>query len=171
MCISTNYINSISVFHNYLQIADHAIRTETFFSRLDIPIWVYSVFLSFHNRYVEAQSENAALENKLTKLQEAQSENIVLENKLTKLKADQALWQDIFVKNTELENDLKKEKDWRSQLQASKESADDNVSQLSKELLFYKKVADVSSANLANKKKTRMQRIYIWNPFVTWFSI
>ena len=51
-----------------------------------------------------------------------------------------------------LENDLKKEKDWRSQLQASKESADDNVSQLSKELLFYKKVADVSSANLAYKK-------------------
>ena len=86
-------------------------------------------------------------------MQEAQSENIVLENKLTKLKADQALWQDIFVKNTELENDLKKEKDWRSQLQASKESVDDNVSQLSKELLFYKKVADVSSFNLANKKK------------------
>ena len=113
---------------------------------------LFSIFL-FHNRYVEAQSENAALENKLTKLQEAQSENIVLENKLTKLKADQALWQDIFVKNTELENDLKKEKDWRSQLQASKESVDDNVSQLSKELLFYKKVADVSSANLANKKK------------------
>ena len=102
---------------------------------------------------MEAQSENAALENKLTKLQEAQSENIVLENKLTKLKADQALWQDIFVKNTELENDLKKEKDWRSQLQASKESADDNVSQLSKELLFYKKVADVSSAKMVNKKK------------------
>ena len=111
------------------------------------------VFLPFHTRYVEAQSENAALENKLTKLQEAQSENIVLENKLTKLKADQALWQDIFVKNTELENDLKKEKDWRSQLQASKESADDNVSQLSKELLFYKKVADVSAANMVNKKK------------------
>ena len=141
------------IFHNYLQIADHAIRTETFFSRLDIPIWVYSVFLPFHNRYVEAQSENAALENKLTKLREAQSENIVLESKLTKLKADQALWQDIFVKNTELENDLKKEKDWRSQLQASKESVDDNVSQLSKELLFYKKVADVSAANMVNKKK------------------
>ena len=103
---------------------------------------------------MEAQSEKAALENKLTKLQEAKSENIVLENKLTKLKADQALWQDIFVKNTELENDLKKEKDWRSQLQASKESVDDNVSQLSKELLFYKKVADVSSANMGIKKKT-----------------
>ena len=145
-----------------------SIRIQDLFSRLDFPIWFYSVFLRFHNRYVEAQSENAALDSKLTKLQEAKSENIVLENKLTKLKADQALWQDIFVKNTELENDLKKEKDWRSQLQASKESADDNVSQLSKELLFYKKVADVSSANMGIKKKTTRDCYY---PFVTWFSI
>ena len=67
-----------------------------------------------------------------------------MENKLTKLQADQALWQDIFLKNAELENDLKKEKEWRIQLQASTETVKENFSQLSKDLSFYKKVAHVS---------------------------
>ena len=67
-----------------------------------------------------------------------------MENKLSKLQADQALWQDIFLKNAELENELKKEKEWRVQMQASNETKNENVTQLSKDLLFYKKVANVS---------------------------
>ena len=67
-----------------------------------------------------------------------------MENKLSKLQADQALWQDIFLKNAELENELKKEKEWRLQMQASNETKNENVTQLSKDLLFYKKVANVS---------------------------
>ena len=67
-----------------------------------------------------------------------------MENKLSKLQADQALWQDIFLKNAELENELKKEKEWRIQLQASTETTKENFSQLAKDLSFYKKVAHVS---------------------------
>ena len=79
------------------------------------------------NRYVETESQKVALENKLSKLQ-----------------ADQALWQDIFLKNAELENELKKEREWRIQLQVSTETTKENFSQLSKDLSFYKKVAHVS---------------------------
>ena len=43
-----------------------------------------------------------------------------------------------------MENELKKEKEWRIQLQASTETTKENVSQLSKDLSFYKKVAHVS---------------------------
>ena len=89
--------------------------------------FVFLFFLSTYFRYVETESEKAALENKLSKLQ-----------------ADQALWQDIFLKNAELENELKKEKEWRLQMQASNETKNENVTQLSKDLLFYKKVANVS---------------------------
>ena len=67
-----------------------------------------------------------------------------MENKLGKLKADQALWQDIFLKNAELENELKKEKEWRVQMQDSTSTANENITQLSKDLSFYKKVANVS---------------------------
>ena len=77
-------------------------------------------------RYVQTESEKTALENKLSKLQ-----------------ADQALWQDIFLKNAELENELKKEKEWRVQMQASNETTAENVTQLTKDLIFYKKVANV----------------------------
>ena len=89
----------------------------------------YFLLFSFRHlfRYVETESEKVALENKLSKLQ-----------------ADQALWQDIFLKNAELENELKKEKEWRVQMQASNETKNENVTQLSKDLLFYKKVANVS---------------------------
>ena len=71
-----------------------------------------------------------------------------MENKLSKLKADQALWQEIFLKNAELENELKKEKEWRVQMQESTCTANENITQLSKDLSFYKKVANVSTFNL-----------------------
>ena len=67
-----------------------------------------------------------------------------MENKLSKFQVDQALWQDIFLKNAELEKELKKEKECRLQAQASTESINDNISQLSKDLMFYKQVARVS---------------------------
>ena len=86
---------------------------------------LFSVY--FYNRYVECESEKVALENKLGKLQ-----------------ADQELWQDIFLKNAELESELKREKEHIIQLQASTETTNDSVSQLSKDLSFYKKVAHVS---------------------------
>ena len=85
------------------------------------------MFPCFNDRYVESESQRVALENKLSKLQ-----------------ADQALWQDIFLKNAELENALKKEKERRIQLQASTETTNENLTQLSKDLSFYKKVAGVS---------------------------
>ena len=75
---------------------------------------------------------------------ETESEKVALENKLSKLQADQALWQDIFLKNAELENELKKEKEWRVHMQASNDTTNENVTQLSKDLIFYKKVANVS---------------------------
>ena len=79
---------------------------------------------------------------------ETESEKVALENKLSKLQADQALWQDIFLKNAELENELKKEKEWRVHMQASNETTNENVTQLSKDLIFYKKVANVSRCNI-----------------------
>ena len=69
-----------------------------------------SFCFGFIDRYVESESQRVSLENKISKLQ-----------------ADQALWQDIFLKNAELEISLKKEKEWRSQLQASTETTSENL--------------------------------------------
>merc|ERR1712012_517945 len=92
------------------------------------------------------ETKTTAMTDTLQKLDnqyvETESEKLALENKLSKLQADQALWQDIFLKNAELENELKKEKEWRVHMRASNDTTNENVTQLSKDLIFYKKVAN-----------------------------
>ena len=79
---------------------------------------------AFNNRYVESESQRGALLDKLRNLQ-----------------ADQAVWHG---KNAELENDLKIEREWRTQLQSTYATTNENLVQMSKDLNFYKRVASVS---------------------------